>query len=500
MLGRSPPEVQQRIVRDLCDAAIQIHGERSQTLIPDQAVSTFREYYTNRLNSIDKKFSLFQSLATNFGIDYHSINVATSSWTTLSPTQSSTEALLRASERLHQSTQPMYTRLWHPLSQQADGISFLADMRGDLLQCLEKKVFSSHTTIPTDNAAALPASATRYALKSMSESLRRILATHFSVGLLKLERITWEESSAMMLEKVAINERVHPIRSMESLKHRLDKSNRRVFVWTHPSMPTEPLVALHVALCDTIASNINDILSHNEDGTHGVTTDQINATTAVFYSISSMKKGLAGIDLGNNLIKAAVTQLRAEIPSIQAFVTLSPLPGLVQWMQAHVMSTLHDDAKDIQQNNEKIEMNNRNSFLIRNEEERNIIRKYLDYLNNHCTGINGLDTMATLKQRMDDDSAILKPLLTRIAAFYLLKEKHRGRAFDEVSNFHLRNGAEVYDVHWMADTSQVGMERSFGIMVNYRYYDLKTIEENNSRYMVHGEIAASERVKKFLSL
>lgn len=37
------------------------------------------------------------------------------------------------------------------------------------------------------------------------------------------------------------------------------------------------------------------------------------------------------------------------------------------------------------------------------------------------------------------------------------------------ANFHLRNGAVMWRINWMADTSKRGADNSCGIMVNYRW-------------------------------
>lgn len=51
--------------------------------------------------------------------------------------------------------------------------------------------------------------------------------------------------------KVSDYEAIHPIRNWVDLKKRVGPY-RRCFVFTHPSMPREPLVVLHTALCDVI--------------------------------------------------------------------------------------------------------------------------------------------------------------------------------------------------------------------------------------------------------
>ena len=44
------------------------------------------------------------------------------------------------------------------------------------------------------------------------------------------------------------------------------------------------------------------------------------------------KRGLAGVSFGNFLIKQVVEDLRRELPRLQTFVTLSPVPGFARWL------------------------------------------------------------------------------------------------------------------------------------------------------------------------
>ncbi len=57
-------------------------------------------------------------------------------------------------------------------------------------------------------------------------SCRQSLATWFSVGLLQLQPIHWESSSAALLEKVMAYEAVHPIQGWQDLKQRLGPMRR----------------------------------------------------------------------------------------------------------------------------------------------------------------------------------------------------------------------------------------------------------------------------------
>ena len=89
----------------------------------------------------------------------------------------------------------------------------------------------------------------------MEEQLRSILSIAFSVGFLKLERITWN-SPASLLEKIAAFEAVHPVINWLDLKTRVGHQ-RRCYAFIHPSLPDSPLVFVHVALTNNIHENMS---------------------------------------------------------------------------------------------------------------------------------------------------------------------------------------------------------------------------------------------------
>ncbi len=119
-------------------------------------------------------------------------------------------------------------------------------------------------------------------------------------------------------------------------------------------MPQEPLVILHCALQQGAASSMNDILHphqlqlahpdavvdvHTQPQSLEASTPE-QADTAVFYSISSTQKGLAGVDLGNFLIKQVAQRVLAEFPNVQMLITLSPIPGFRHWLYTQVDAEL----------------------------------------------------------------------------------------------------------------------------------------------------------------
>jgi malonyl-CoA decarboxylase len=251
---------------------------------------------------------------------------------------------------------------------------------------------------------------------------------------------------------------VHEIRSWADLKNRLE-ADRRCFAYFHPRMPEEPLIFVEIALVRGIADNVQSLL--DESAPVG---DPSEADTAIFYSISNCQRGLAGISLGDFLIKRVVDNLAAELPHIKTFATLSPIPGFRRWLDRRLVE--EGDA------------------LLTAVEQRALLQ------------IDGAPSFAASLGRPDwsRDEALTQALrgpLTRLAGRYILTEKTpRGRALDPVAHFHLTNGARVERLNWCADLSEKGVQQSFGMMINY-LYRLPDIEVNHEAYRSEGRIAAS---------
>ena len=52
-------------------------------------------------------------------------------------------------------------------------------------------------------------------------------------------------------------------------------------------------------------------------------------------------------------------------------------------------------------------------------------------------------------------------------------------------------------MNWLADLSERGLEKSYGLMVNYKY-DLNQIEHNNRQYIMDGTIAISDDFRSLI--
>ena len=126
-----------------------------------------------------------------------------------------------------------------------------------------------------------------------------------------------------------MGEQVHAIQSDRDLKQRLGPQ-RRCFGLVHNNMPKVALAFVHVALGPTLASTMREILP--VDSTINAEQEK-NMEHAIFYSISSPFKGLAGVDLGHNLIAGAMNAIQKELPNIKQYHTLSPMPIFAKWVQ-----------------------------------------------------------------------------------------------------------------------------------------------------------------------
>lgn len=380
-----------------------------------------------------------QILAEEFGPDTAAIDEAI-----VTLQDASEEERPAAQEKLRQALEPPRMRLMTQFNGLPEGVKFLVDLRSDLI------AMSDGTQV-----------------RALNEELRALLASWFDIGFLELRRITWD-SPASLLEKLIAYEAVHEIRSWDDLKNRLE-ADRRLFAFFHPSMPDEPLIFVQVALVNGLAGNVNALLDESAP-----VDDPSEADTAIFYSITNAQHGLVGISFGGFLIKRVVDQLQAEFSNLKTFSTLSPIPGFARW----VRRSLADGA------------------LLVSDEELAAVAEIFELQE----GESPLERIFDDPSWKDDEAKqdVLLPILTRLCARYLLREKNRrGRAADPVAHFHLTNGALVERLNWMADASPQGLAQSAGMMVNY-LYNLSRIEANHERYTGDGKVSASGAVNRLL--
>ena len=288
--------------------------------------------------------------------------------------------------------------------------------------------------------------------RALDNDLRHLLRAWFNPGFLKLEKITWNTKAAV-LEKIIKYERVHLMKDMNELKRRLGE-DRRFFSYFHPALEDEPIIFVQVALTKGLGKSIQELMKPSSG-------DKKNYDTATFYSISNCQEGLSRVTLGNFLIKRVVYEIQEELPHIKNFGTLSPIPGFVEWF----------------------------SYL----EESKIKNILGNLVNQNMSFLKSQDLKIGDNRIIENKDSILK-----LAAHYIVNEKNeKGLPVNDVSRFHLGNGAIVDDIVVNANVSEIGFKRSFGVMINY-LYALKDIEKNHEDYMNSKKVIVSDKLKKYL--
>jgi len=131
--------------------------------------------------------------------------------------------------------------------------------------------------------------------------------------------------------------------------------------------------------------------------------------------------------------------LKAEFPYLENFVTLSPVPGFVAWLDRLPAAEMGLD-----------------------DRSRGLLCKTW-----HCDPV-----MA---------EALKEPLMGLCARYLVEQSPGAGRLRDPVAHFHLSNGASLSRLNWLAAVSPGGIGRSAGMMPNY-VYRLSRLEEKIAAY------------------
>lgn len=290
-----------RPVADLADAVITTQGETSGTILAEQILSRYAA-----MGDADK-LSFLHHLAGAMNIDPAATRAALDAYEA-APSRSSYRAFMAAAE-------PPRQEFFRRVNRVQGATGALVAMRGDLLRL----------------GRGAPD------LEALDLDLRHLFASWFNRGFLVLRPITWD-TPARVLEKIIAYEAVHAIDSWDDLRRRVQPDDRRCFAFFHPAMPDEPLIFVEVALTRGIPGAVQHLLA---EGRTALGVDA--ADTAVFYSISNCQPGLAGISFGNSLIKQVATDLAAALPNVTQFVTLSPIPGLMDWLAGENLNPGEDD-------------------------------------------------------------------------------------------------------------------------------------------------------------
>jgi malonyl-CoA decarboxylase len=232
-----------------------------------------------------------------------------------------------------------------------------------------------------------------------------------------------------VLEKLVKYEAVHPIRGAQDLERRL-AADRRCYAFFHPALADEPLIFTEIALTHCLSADVRALLDAGSR-----ILDPRACNCAIFYSISSCHEGLRGVPLGNDLIQQASREIGRQLPRLDTFATLSPVPSFRSWLES----------------------------LARNGGDAP-----------GRAAADALSRMADADWHANPETATaMERQLVPLCAYYLLQVKRADEPADAVARFHLRNGARLERINWLGDASPAGMRRAAGMMVNYVYRSRK---------------------------
>jgi malonyl-CoA decarboxylase len=404
---------------ELCEELLSGRGEASGVALAHEILADYAGLTTG------PRIAFFEALARTFGHDPDRIDAAIAAWRQ-SPSAAAAGELNRASE-------PRRLELFRRLNLAPAGTAALVRMRAQLLDAMDHR----------DDLGAI------------DNDFIHLFSSWFNRGFLVLRRIDWS-TPALILEKIIRYEAVHQIRDWEDLRRRIDLPDRRCYAFFHPALVDEPLIFVEVALTREIPGAIAPILADKRE-----VIDPARAGTAVFYSITSSQRGLAGVSFGNFLIKQVVEEVSREMPRISNFVTLSPAPNFAEWL--------------------KRERANAASLALDDEDRQ---------------ALAALDRPVWWRDQAL--AATLREPLVRAAAWYFLRARNgRGVPLDAVARFHLGNGARLEQLDWLGDTSERALAQSYGLMVNY-LYDLDYIEQNHEAYAQQHAVVAAGAVSRLV--
>ncbi len=426
--GRSFVDVHQvspepKDLQTIAKALLSQKGEASGIALASDFFSVYEDMDALELDAF------FDILAKQFGPDLKSVNEIIA--------DIGDTATVEAVLELHVKAEPQRQELFRRLNQAPQGTIKLVRLREELLKRLGKNP----------------------RLGEVDADLHHLFHSWFNRGFLVLKRITWS-TPASVLEKIIKYEAVHEIASWEELRQRIEPTDRRCYAFFHPALAEEPLIFVEVALGKDIPDAIEPVIAPKRE----ITKDR-HARLATFYSISNCQQGLSGISFGSFLIKQVAQELLRELPQLEQFVTLSPVPGFLRWL------------RQLAQDNRGREPQAAPELP---DEQLLVIE----------------DLLAHGWPASEDQQQVLQDILVPLCAWYFLhaKDRHQ-KPYDPVARFHLGNGARLERINWLADHSAKSFGQSAGIMVNY-LYDLDEIENNHEAFANEGMVRAASSISR----
>ena len=276
-------------------------------------------------------------------------------------------------------------------------------------------------------------------------------------------RVTNENVSQGFLTDLMAAERVKGFSGWDDLQNRLGTTtpNRAVYA-LRDRYQDGALISIQTALTQGLGDNIGRVI-RAEDKVVG------QPDTATFYSISNWER--VSLPLGKPFIIQVALEVQKDFPQIEHFGTLSPMYGqrsnFRKWVEQVPAETVHEIGAT------------------------RVMKHSIDDIRTVALSAKSHEQLQESRVYSD---------LTRLAGFYIVsgtKQGGRFTPFDEVANFHPKNGARFERLLPGGDDSSEGFEKSLGFMANYQYR-LDSLDANAALFQ-KGQMARSPDVQRILS-
>ena len=158
--------------------------------------------------------------------------------------------------------------------------------------------------------------------------LRHLFGSWFNRGFLVLRPIDWD-TPASVLEKIIAYEAVHAIDDWDDLRQRL-APRRPALLRLLPSLDPGRSADLRRGRADRGDPRF-DRLGPRREPRRDLRRRRPRRRCSTRSPTAT--SGLAGVSFGSFLIKQVAEDLKATIPNLKTFVTLSPVPGFAAWLE-----------------------------------------------------------------------------------------------------------------------------------------------------------------------
>ena len=328
-------------------------------------------------------------------------------------------------------------------------------------------------------------------LKALDAALRACIVQAFGLSHVSLEHITLD-SAASLLRFLVDNERVHPTSSIDSLGRKLGR-NRRVLALTHTASTSKlPSAVVYIALVPHVAHSTHYLDMHSGQpshvpgdcpiaGQHSAPEPTRPSSVATFYSVSVTDSALKGTGLATSLLLDAVEWLQLHEQPVQRFVTLSPVPRFLTWLRGvhDCLVAMPADTRLQEVGGSATEAALRAGSCHAPPPQG--APALLPGVSTAGGGTQALDTVlsmpweageaaqlpASWRETLLDHQDMLLHLLRWHVCF--AQSSARGAPLCPTAAFHSANGARLYSVNVLGDTSARALRESGTLMVNYEY-------------------------------